>query len=169
MRLNSFEELFVCLLSDIYLLEKLIIKNMPQLTKKASSEELKEALKTHLAETKEQVKRLDKVFHMIQQQPSEVSWSGDLTNLFIDAETFLHENEPSPVLDAAIIAFAQRIEHFEIATYGTLREFADVLGLDEVQSILKETLKEEAHADKLLNQLAEGGLLSKGINVKAAR
>jgi ferritin-like metal-binding protein YciE len=169
MKIKSFDDLFVCLLSDIYVLEGLIIKNMPNLIKKAQSNELKDALKTHFGETKEQVRRLENIFQKIKQQPLEVSWAGDITNLFIDAETFLHENETSPLLDAAIIAFAQRIEHFEIATYGTLKEFAEVLGHDEVKSILKETLKEEAHADKLLSKIAEGTLISHGVNVKATR
>lgn len=169
MKLNSLEELFVCLLSDIYLVEKQIIRDMPKLIQKAESKELQETLKTHLTETKEQLKRLDRVFHNIKQTPSAIIWSGDIKNLFADAETFLLENQTSPVLDAAIIAISQRIEHFEIATYGTLREFADVLEYDEVKSILEETLKEEAHADKLLSKLAEGGMLTRGINVKAAQ
>lgn len=168
MKLNSFEELFVCLLSDIYLVEKQIIKDMPHFIKKAESKDLQEALKTHLAETKDQIKRLDRIFHIIKATPSAIIWAGDIKNLFADAETFLLENESSPVLDAAIIAIGQRIEHFEIATYGTLKEFADVLEYEDIKSILDETLKEEAHADKLLTKLAEGGMLTRGINVKAA-
>lgn len=168
MKIDSFEDLFICLLSDIYSLEHLAIKAMPHLIKQASSEELKTGLKNHLAESREHIKRLDKIFHILKQKPSEVSWAGDIKNLFVDTEAFLQENEPSPLLDAAIIALAQRIEHFEITTYGTLREFAKVLEHEEIKSILKETLKEEWHADKLLTDLAEGGLLSKGINVKAS-
>lgn len=169
MKINSFEELFICLLSDIYALEKILVKDLPHLIKKAHSEDLKDGLKIHFSETKEHVKRLDKIFHILKQSPLEVSWSGDIKALFVDTEKFLEENKSSPLLDVAIIALAQRVEHFEITTYGTLRAFADVLDYDNIKSILKETLKEEGHADKLLTDLAEGGLLTKGINVKAAQ
>jgi ferritin-like metal-binding protein YciE len=169
MKLNSFEDLFVCLLSDIYEVENQIVKDIPVLMKRAYSDELKDALRTHLDETKEQVKRLDNIFRLIKQQPKRVEWASDVKNLFADAGAFLQENNPSPLLDAAIIAIAQRIEHFEIATYGTLREFAKVLDYDEVEDILDETIKEEGHADKLLTKLAEGGMFKKGINIEAAR
>ena len=169
MKINSFEELFICLLSDMYAVEKILVKDLPHLIKKAYSEDLKDGLKTHFSETKEHVKRLDKIFHILNQRPMEVSWSGDIKALFVDTEKFLEENESSPLLDVAIIAFAQRVEHFEITTYGTLRAFADALDYDDVKSILKDTLKEEGHADKLLTDLAEGGLLTQGINVKAAQ
>ena len=169
MKINSFEELFVCLLSDIYAVEKILVKDLPHLIKKAYSDDLKDSLKKHFAETKEQVKRLDKIFHILNQRPMEVSWSSDIKSLFVDTEHFLEENESSPLLDVAIIALAQRVEHFEITTYGTLKAFADALDYDEVESILQETLKEEGHADKILSDLAEGGLLTEGINVKAIK
>lgn len=168
MKLNSFEELFVCLLSDIYEVENQIVKDVPLILKKVHSDELKEALQDHLRETKDQVKRLDKIFQLIKQRPRRVEWVGDIKNLFADAGGFLAENQPSPLLDAAIIAITQRIEHFEIATYGTLREFANVLDYDEVQDILKDTLKEEGHADTILTKLAKGHIFSKGINIEAA-
>ena len=167
MKLNSFEDLFVCLLSDMRNFELEIVKDIPLMIKRAHSDELKEALRNHLVETKDQVKRLDKVFKMIKREPCNVEWTSDVKNLFADAGTFLQENIPSPLLDAALITIAQRIEHFEIATYGTLMEFADVLELDEVKDILKETIKEEGHADKLLTKLAKGGIFSKGINLEA--
>lgn len=168
MKLHSFDDLFFCLLCDIYAVENQLVKDIPLLAKRASSEDLKEVLKTHLAETKEQVKRLDRIFKLIEREPKKVEWASDIKNLFADANAFLTENHPSDLLDAAIIAIAQRIEHFEIATYGTLRAYAKVLDYDEVDSILKETIKEESHADKLLSKLAEGGVFKSGINVKAA-
>lgn len=169
MKINSFEELFICLLSDIYVVEKILVKDLPHLIKKAYSEDLKDGLKNHFSETKEQVKRLDKIFHMLNQRPMEISWSGDIKALFVDTEKFLEENETSPLLDVAIIALSQRIEHFEITSYGTLCAFAEALDYDDIKSILKDTLKEEGHADKLLTGLAEGGLLTEGINVKAVQ
>ncbi|HEY4832442.1 MAG TPA: DUF892 family protein [Waddliaceae bacterium] len=169
MKLVSFEDLFICLLSDIYILENQIIENMPNLIKQSYSDDLKEVLRDHLKETKEQVKRLDKVFQLLKQKPRTVEWASDFKNLFADTEAFLTENSPSPLVDAAIIAIGQRIEHFEIATYGTLKAYANVLDHDEVSDILKDSLKEEANADTALTKIAEGGMFKKGINVKAAR
>jgi ferritin-like metal-binding protein YciE len=169
MKLNSFEDLFVCLLSDIYVVENRLLKDLPILVKRAESPELKETLQTHLGETKEHIKRLDKIFKLLKEQPHRLEWAGDIHNIFADAGAFLTENTPSAVLDAAIIAIAQRIEHFEIATYGTLLEFSKVLNYNEIENILGETIKEEAHADKLLTKLAKGSVFTTGINVKAAR
>jgi ferritin-like metal-binding protein YciE len=169
MKLTSFENLFSCLLSDIYIVENLIIKNIPNIIKHTHSDELKEVLKNHLKETKEQAKRLDKIFQLLKLKPATEEWLSDIKQIFSDAESFLKENTSSPVLDAAVIAFTQRIEHFEIATYGTLKAFADVLDYDEVGDILKHSLKEEEKADVALSELAEGGVFKKGINVRAAR
>lgn len=169
MKLHSFEDLFLALLSDIYIVENQIVKDIPLLVERAQSEELKKALHTHLAETKEQVKRLDKVFKIVNHAHKRVEWANDVKALFVDVGAFLKENASSPLLDAAIIVIAQRIEHFEIATYGTLLEFAEVLGYHAVKDILKATIKEEGHADRVLTKLAEGGFFSKGINVEATR
>lgn len=168
MKLNSFEELFVCLLSDIYEFENQIITDLPKVLKKVHSEELKQTVQTHLMETKEQIKRLDKIFQIVGQKPIKMGWAGEVKNLVTQIGGFLDENTSSPLLDAAIIVMLQRIEHFEISTYGTLREFAKVLNYD-VDSIIKDSLKEESHADETLTKLAEGGFFSKGINVTAAR
>lgn len=167
MKLVSFEDLFLGLLSDAYIFENQIVENMPKMLQKVSSDELRGALKDHLVETKEQVKRLDQIFRLLKQKPKTVEWSSDIKNLFADAESFLKENNASPLLDAAIIAIAQRIEHFEIATYGTLREFAKLLNYDEVEDILEDTLQEEGKADTILTKVAEGGMFKKGVNVEA--
>jgi len=169
MKLVSFEDLFHCLLSDIYTVENQLIKELPVIAQKVYSDELKVAIKDHLEETKVQVERLDKIFQLLKQKPRKIEWSSDIKNLFIDANVFLKENTPSPLLDAAIIVIAQRIEHFEIATYGTLQEFAKVLDYDDIFDILNETLKEESKADTMLTKLAEGGMFKKGINIEAAR
>lgn len=169
MKLNSLEELFVYLLSDIYRIEHQITQGIPGMVKKAYSDDLKKALNDHLGETKEQIVRLDKIFKMIDKTPTDVIWSGDIKNLFSDIETLLLENTTSPVLDAAIIAICQRIEHVEIATYGTLCEFANALHYFNVEDLLKDTIKEEGHADKLLTKLAAGGAFTHGINAEANR
>jgi len=167
MELSSFKDLFIFLLSDIYIIENQLLVEVPKMVAKAHSEKLKEALKTHLGETKNQIKRLDRAFKLLGEKPRTVEWSRDVKHLFSDAEKFLKSNPSSPLLDAAIIVIAQRIEHYEIATYGTLREFANVLDNDEIKSILKESLKEEAEADTVLTKLAKGGMFSAGINVEA--
>lgn len=164
MKLRNLDDLFLCLLSDIYKVENQIVKDIPMLIKKVESEDLKEALQDHLSETKEQVLRLDRIFRSINKNPRENEWESDVINLFKDVQAFMTENSPSPLLDAAIIAIAQRIEHFEIATYGTLREFAKVLEHEEAYALLKETIKEEGHADKILTKIAE-----KGVNVASLR
>lgn len=168
MKLHSFEELFVCLLSDIYMVEKQIVQNVPFVLQKVHSDELKEALQNHLKETRDHIGRLDKIFGILNQSPRQVEWASDMKNLSSDAGSFLAENTTSPLLDAAIISMLQRVEHFEIATYGTLREYASVLGYDKVTDILKETLKEESNADSALTKLAAGGIFKKGINDRAA-
>jgi ferritin-like metal-binding protein YciE len=169
MKLVSFDELFLFLLSDIYLVENQIVKQLPLIMEKTYSDELKNTLNTHLNETQEQIKRLDNIFQLLKKQPQQVEWSNDLKNLFNDCNVLLKDNSPSPLLDAAIIAVVQRIEHFEIATYGTLREFSKILDHEDVTDLLKETLKEESKADTLLTKLAEGGMFKKGINLEAAR
>lgn len=165
MKLTSFKELFIVLLSDIYNLETKLVTEVPKISQRVHSEELKEALSDHLSETKEQVKRLDKIFKLLNAKPVRIEWAHDIKALFTDVEKVLKDNPPSPLLDAAIIAIVQRIEHFEIATYGTLREYAQVLDIDEVKAIFKETLKEECKADTLLTKIAKGG----GINEAATR
>lgn len=168
MKLNSFEDLFECLLSDIFAVESHLVKDLPALIKKAHSTELQEALKKHLEETKEQVARLNQIFQFLGEKPQKLEWGSVMKDLSVQATRFLSNNESSPLMDAAIIAMVQRVEHFEIATYGTLREFADVLGYDdEIKGLLKDSLKEESNADEALTKLAKGGIFSEGINVAA--
>lgn len=168
-KIDSFEKLFLILLSDIFYVENEIIDKLPALAKKVQSKELKEALTVHVKETKSQVDRLNKIFSILGQKPVRVDWFGSMHNLYNKANEFFAENPAGPVFDATVIAFAQHIEHYEIATYGTLIEYADVLGYDEIKDLLKDTLKEESHADSLLSKLAMGGFFSQGINVKAAK
>src|SRR5215211_4250848 len=107
MKLVSFEDLFLCLLSDIYMVETQLVKDIPVMMQKVHSEELRVGLQDHLEETKEQVSRLDRIFKILNQQPKQVEWVSDMKNLFSDVGVFLRENQPSAVLDAAIIAIAQ--------------------------------------------------------------
>lgn len=167
MEVVSFKDLFIYILSEIYAVENQIVDELPRIVQKVDSEKLKEALQAHLVETKNQVKRLDRIFKMLNEHPRKIEWAMDIKKLFADAGRFLKDNTSSPLLDAAIIVIAQKIEHFEIATYGSLCEFADVMENKEIRSILKDSLKEEKEADELLTKVAKGGLFSCGVNVEA--
>lgn len=168
-QLDSFKDLFVYLLSDVYNIETQIVTHLPQMAKMADSADLKEALTLHLEETREQVKRLDRIFKELNTHPEKVFWSPDIKNVFNDISAFVKGNEPSPLLDAAIIAMATRIEHVEIATYESLVAYACVLEAKGVEKELKETLKEEEKACSKLTKLAKGGLFTTGINAEATR
>ena len=166
-KVSSIEDLFLVLLSDIYSVEVQLVHVLPILARKAESKELKDAILTHLNETKEQVVRIERIFNKLNEEPVAVEPLSTMHYGFEQAQKFLSENTSSPAIDAAIIAIAQRVEHFEISTYGTLKEFADLLEYDEIKDLLKETLKEEAKANETLNKIATGGLFSSGINTKA--
>lgn len=167
MQLTSFKDFFLYLLSDIYIVECQIASQLPKMIKKAENESLKEALHEHLDETRGHVKKCEKIFKILDAEPPCADKANDIRALFVDASVFLENNHPSPLLDAAIIAFAQRVEHFEIATYGTLREYADVLESSEIKALIKECLREEERADSALTKLAKGGLFHAGINAAA--
>lgn len=167
-KIDSLQNLFHALLCDIYFVEnKLIVDALPGMASKADSKELKEAIKAHLQQTKAQVERLEKCFKILGLQPQRFDWIDNLNGLFEKSAELVKGHTSSPILDAAMIVIAQRVEHYEIATYGALIEFADTLEYDEVKSILKETIKEEAKTDALLSKLASGGVFKKGINVHA--
>lgn len=148
-------------LKDLYWAEKALVKNLPKMAKNATSAKLKEAVNGHLAETKGQVTRLEGAFKALKLKPQAVKCDA-MDGLLKEAEGILEETEPGPVRDAAIIAAAQKVEHYEIASYGTLATYAKLLGHKEVLALLLETLKEEKSCDKDLTKLAKSE-----INVKA--
>jgi ferritin-like metal-binding protein YciE len=166
-KVTSFEKLFLVLLSEIYAVENHLTTVIPNLAKRASTKELRDTLQDHLKETKQQIVRLEEIFEKIGDAPIKVEWIPQSFAAYDKIQKFLDDNPTSAVTDAAIIAFAQRIEHYEIATYGTLREFAHALDYNEIKDLFKESLKEEAHADVCLTKLAQGGVFSQGINAKA--
>jgi ferritin-like metal-binding protein YciE len=167
-KLNSFRDLFLHLLSDLYVVENLSVVELPKLAKKADSPELKTALSNHLAETKAQIKRIEEIFHILEEKPVVSGLSQNLKGLFASTETFLKNEPSSPLLDAALIVMCQRIKHFEIANYGTLAEFADCVKNDHIKKMLGETLKEEVKADGALTKIAKGSWFRTGINEEAA-
>lgn len=160
---NSIKDLFIDELKLILNGEKQIVKAFPDVVKATESPDLKEAIKTHLEETKEQVVRLEKIFKLIKVPVTEET-NVIIQDMIKDCNRIINSFPQSALRDAGIIEKCQCVEHFEIAVYGTLRTFAKELEFDKVADLLQDTLDEEANADKTLTKIAEGGLLSTGIN-----
>jgi ferritin-like metal-binding protein YciE len=153
---SALHELFVTELKDIYWAEKHLVKNLPKLVKAATSQELKEAIQMHLEETEQQVTRLEQVFESIDEKVSAKKCEA-MAGLVEEAnDGVLDTDEGTMVRDVAIIASAQKVEHYEIAAYGTLRTLAQVMGHTEAEQLLSETLDEEKSADEKLTEIAEG-------------
>ena len=159
---SGLTELFEDGLKDIYWAEKALTKALPLMAKNATSPELIDAITNHLTETEEHVTRLEQVFESIGKKASAKKCDA-MEGLIEEGKSILEETEIGVVRDAGIIAASQKIEHYEIATYGTLRQFAETLGLTEAASLLELTLDEEKGADKLLTEVAVNA-----INVEAA-
>lgn len=167
MRNQNLYQLFINELQDMYSAENLIIGSLPHLIKSSFHPDLKEALTNHLNETKHQVARLEKVFSLLDLPCKQKLCRGMEGILKEGAELIFHKT-PSIVLDAVIIGAAQKVEHYEIASYGTLCSFAKHLDLaGEIGSLLEENLKEEGAADKKLTKIAEGSFFSAGVNEEA--
>jgi ferritin-like metal-binding protein YciE len=167
MKKQDLYQLFIDELEDMYSAEGLIITALPTLIKSSFHEELSEAFKNHLKETKHQVKRLEKVFSLLD-LPVKKKLCKGMQGILKEGKELISNKKPSPILDAVIIAGAQKVEHYEIASYGTLRSFAQHLDLgSEIINLLNETLKEEGAADKKLTKIAEGSFFTAGINKEA--
>lgn len=160
---KGIKELFIDELEDSLSSEKQIVKALPEMAKAAHSPELKKAFNDHLKETKNQVKRLEKVFKLLHLK-SKSKFCKGTQGLIDEGKEAIKDFDKSPVRDAALISKAQRIEHYEIAAYGTLRTFASELSLKEVAALLEASLEEEGQADKTLTKIAQGGLFTAGIN-----
>ncbi|MBA3663853.1 MAG: ferritin-like domain-containing protein [Bacteroidetes bacterium] len=159
---STLMKLFENELKDIYWAEKALVKAIPKMIKKATSDELIEALETHLEETENQVKKVERVFESINKKPVAKKCEA-MNGLIKEAEEIMKESEDGAMRDAGIITAAQKVEHYEIASYGTLRTFAQTLGLDEAVTLLEEILEEEKTADLKLTEVAEAT-----INIQAA-
>jgi ferritin-like metal-binding protein YciE len=154
MTFDSLQKLFVEELRDLYSAENQLLKALPKMAKAASSDELKQAFEDHLEETKEHVARLDEIFQGLDESPKGKTCQA-MKGLVEEGSEILEEEGEESVLDAGIIAAAQKVEHYEIATYGTVRTWAKLLGEDEAAELLQQTLDEEGEANKRLNELAE--------------
>jgi len=152
---DALKELFFDELKDIYWAEQHLAKALPKMIKGATSEDLKKTIETHLEETKNQITRLESVFESVGEKAKAVKCEA-MAGLLKEADELLTETDKgTEVRDVAIISAAQKVEHYEIASYGTMRTLAGVLGFTEAQSLLDETLAEEKNADSLLTQVAE--------------
>jgi len=151
------KKLFVDELKDIYWAEKTMVKSIPKMSKKATDENLVEALDKHLSETEEQVKRIEDVFQILAMKPQAKKCPA-MAGLVEEAEEIMAETEEGVIRDAGIISAAQKIEHYEIASYGTLIAFANKLNLSKVKDLLQATLDEEKKADHSLTDIAESSM-----------
>jgi ferritin-like metal-binding protein YciE len=154
MPLNTIKDLYVKELEDLYDAENQIIQALPQMAQAASSPELRAAFEEHLKETRSQVQRLDWIFEQIGARAGGMKCQG-MAGLLQEGETLMKEPADPDVRDAGMIASAQKVEHYEMAGYGTVRTYAKMLGEKEAARLLQATLDEEGEADKKLSKLAE--------------
>jgi ferritin-like metal-binding protein YciE len=154
MKLENLHSLFVEELQDLYSAEQQIIEALPDLIEEASSPDLKSALQQHLEETRGQVRRLDQIFSQIPKVDKEGKTCKGMKGIIKDNQDLLDTDAEPEVLDAGMIAGAQRVEHYEIAGYGTVRTYAELLGRRDWAQLLEQTLQEEKQADQKLNGLA---------------
>ena len=155
--MGTLHEAFVDELRDTYDAEKQVTKALPKMAKAANSPELREAIETHLEETRHQVERLEQVFESIEEKARGKHCDG-IAGIIQEAQAMMQEDFDEPTADACLIAAGQRAEHYEIAAYGTLVAWARAMGHDDAADLLQETLDEEKAADEKLNSLAEGGI-----------
>jgi ferritin-like metal-binding protein YciE len=163
MKLESLHELYLSELKDLYSAEDQIIKALPKIIEKTESPELRNALEQHLEETRGHVSRLERIFEMHGEEAKKQKCKG-MQGILDEGEEMVGKDATRPVRDAAIISGCQRVEHYEIAAYGTVRTYAEQLGHEHAAAILKETLDEELAADKKLTQIANNR-----VNIQATR
>ncbi len=154
MPVSTADEFFLQELRDVYSAEKQLVPALTAMAKATSSELLSSAFKTHLQETKGQIERLDRIFDMLKEKPGGETCEA-MAGLVSEAEEMMKEIETPEVRDAALIAAAQKVEHYEIASYGTLRALAENMGLDQAAALLGEILQEEIGTDAKLTEIAE--------------
>jgi ferritin-like metal-binding protein YciE len=154
MKLNTLQKLYTDELRDLYNAENQLLKALPKMAKAASSEELKEAFEQHLEQTKGHVKRLEQVFAGLDEKPKGKTCRA-MKGLIEEGSEILEEDGENSVRDAGIIVAAQKVEHYEIAGYGSVRTFAHLLGQNKAAELLQATLDEESETNELLNRLAE--------------
>jgi ferritin-like metal-binding protein YciE len=163
MEMESLKDLFLDQLKDLYNAENQLVKALPKMAKAATAPQLQEAFTSHLEETKGHVQRLEEIFKSMDESPKGKKCKA-MEGLVAEGQEMMEEDAEPEVMDAGLIAAAQRVEHYEMAGYGCVKTYAKLLGESEAMQLLQKTLDEEHLADKKLNTLAE-----KLINIKAAK
>jgi ferritin-like metal-binding protein YciE len=151
---ESLKKIFEELLQDTYSAEQQLIKALPEMAKASDNDELQEAFESHLKETEKQAQRLEKIFNRLRLEKENKSCKA-MEGLVKEAQEIIKEHNAGSSRDAALIIAAQKVEHYEIASYGSLVELADVLGLDNIADVLERTLEEEKNTDELLSDIAQ--------------
>jgi ferritin-like metal-binding protein YciE len=154
---KKLDELFHDTLKDIYFAEKKILSTLPKMAKATQNEELKAAFEKHRGETEGQVERLEQVFAIIEKKPQGKTCAA-IVGITDEGAEIMEEYKGSPALDAGLLAAAQAVEHYEISRYGTLKAWAEELGLDDAADLLQETLDEEEATDKALTKIAKAAI-----------
>lgn len=167
MKVDSLEDVLIHELNDLYSAEDQLVEALPQMAEAASNTELKNALQQHLDETRGHRERIQQIFGDLGKRRTGMECEG-MKALISEGEKIINSSGDAAAKDAALIGAAQRVEHYEIAAYGTARTLAGELELTEAETLLDQTLDEEGQADKLLTKIATGGLMKAGVN-EAAR
>jgi ferritin-like metal-binding protein YciE len=154
---GTLHDAFIDELRDTYDAERQLVKALPKMAKAATSEELRSAFETHLEETRAQVERLEQVFELIDEKPRGKHCEG-MAGIIEEGKTMMEEEFDGTTMDAVLIASAQRVEHYEMAAYGTLAAWAKDMGHSDAAELLAQTLEEEKATDEKLTQIAEGGI-----------
>jgi ferritin-like metal-binding protein YciE len=154
MKFNNLHELFLHEIIDLYDAEHQITKALPKMKKAANSADLQAGFQEHLEQTQEHIKRLEEVFKIVEKKPKRETCEA-MKGLLKEGDEIIKENPDSEALDAALIAAAQRVEHYEMAGYGTVRTYAQLLGYHDAADLLQKTLDEEGETNKKLTALAE--------------
>ena len=157
MSLETLHDLMVHELKDLYSAERQLVQALPKMAKNANSDQLRTVIDNHLSETEVHISRLEEILESFDESPKGQKCHG-MEGLIEEGKNLLKEDADPDVMDAGIIGAAQRVEHYEIAAYGTVCEYARIMGHTEALQLLEQTLEEEKNADEILNQLAEGGI-----------
>ena len=157
MSLATLHDLMIHELKDLYSAERQLVAALPKMAKAANSDELRTALEKHLGETEEQVSRIEQIMESFGESPRGQKCQG-MEGLVEEGKSMIKEDADPDVMDAGIIVAAQKVEHYEIATYGAVCEYARMMGHTEALALLQQSLDEEKNADETLNKLAEGGI-----------
>lgn len=159
---KNLKDLLLHTLKDVYYAEHEILKALPEMAKVAGTDKLRQAFESHRTQTEQHVERLKQVFAALEQKPEGEPCEA-IQGIIAEGQEVIQEFQGGPALDAGLIAAAQAVEHYEIARYGALRSWAELLGLEDIEELLDETLEEEKETDALLTEIAEDM-----VNVKSA-